>query len=271
MINVISNGDSMTAVMAGAAATTNPTYSLVWEGDGGPANPVGSLNGATAVEMLAGVVGRPREVRSVAIYNGDTAAVVVTVNKKIGSTSYPICKVTLQVDDTLRIDDRGVHVIDSSGMSRIIRTGYKIQVSTRAKVGATAGWTVGAANDLGTIATLAASQTGSTLVLPIDGLHIGDTITAFKINAQVESAGGAVTIDAALRALTNAAADPTDAQIAAMTQVAVTADTAVASEKSGLTEVVTAGKTYYLLITATTALATDIQLLAPELTITKSD
>lgn len=153
----------------------------------------------------------------------------------------------------------------------IVRAGVKRMIGTRAKVGATSGWTVGAANDLGTIATLAASQSGSTLVVYLDGLKIGDTITGFTINAQVESGGGTVTIDAALRALTNVAADPTDAGIGTgMTQVSVTADTAVAQEKTGLTEVVTAGKTYYLLITATTAGSTDIQLLAASITLTET-
>lgn len=152
-----------------------------------------------------------------------------------------------------------------------VRTGYTKQIGTRAKVGGTAGWTVGAANDLGTIATMAAGGTAATLVIPIDGLHIGDTITGFKINAQIESGGNAVTLDASLRALTVAAADPTDAAIGTgITQVSVTADTAVASEKTGLTEVVTSGKTYYLLVTGTTGASTDIQLLAAEITVTTS-
>ncbi len=138
------------------------------------------------------------------------------------------------------------------------------QIGTRAKVGGTAGWVVGAANDLPYVGTMAASQAAGTLVIPIDGLRIGDVITGFKINAQVESAGNAVTIDAALRAVTNVAADPTDALIGAMTQVSVTADTAVASSKTGLSETVTSGKTYYLLITATTLAATDIILQACE-------
>lgn len=136
--------------------------------------------------------------------------------------------------------------------------GESKQIGTRAKVGASAGWVVGAANDLPYVATMAASQTAGTLVLPIDGLRIGDTLTGFKINAQIESAGGAVTLDAALRAVTNVAAEPTDALVGAMTQVAVTADTAVAAEKTGLEEVVTSGKSYYLLLTGTTAAATDI-------------
>jgi hypothetical protein len=118
---------------------------------------------------------------------------------------------------------------------------------------------------------MAASQTAGTLVIPLDNLTVGDTITGFRIVAQVESAGNAVTIDAALRAVTNVAAEPTDAAIGSgMTQVSVIADTAVSQAKTGLTEVVTSGKSYYLLVTATTLGSTDIILQHCEITVTES-
>jgi hypothetical protein len=152
----------------------------------------------------------------------------------------------------------------------IIRTGVTKQVS-RAKVGGAAGWVLGAANNLPYVATMAASQTAGTLVIPLDNLKVGDTITGFRIVAQVESAGNAVTIDAALRAVTNVAAEPTDAAIGSgMTQVSVIADTAVSQAKTGLTEVVTSGKSYYLLVTATTLGSTDIILQHCEITVTES-
>jgi hypothetical protein len=169
---------------------------------------------------------------------------------------------------------KGISTITSATIttltcSNLVRASYTSQVPiSRAKVGAGAGWVVGGADNLPYVATMAASQTAGTLVIPIHGLHIGDTITAFKVIAQVESAGGIVTIDAALRAVTNVAGEPTDASIGAITQVSVTADTAVAQEKTALTEVVTSGKSYYLLITATTAASTDIILQHPELTVT---
>lgn len=147
-----------------------------------------------------------------------------------------------------------------------VADGETRQVGTRGKVGAGAGWVVGAATDLPYLATMAASQTAGTLVVPIDGLRIGDTITAFKIIGQIESGGNAVTLDADLRAVTNVAAEPTDASIGAITQVSATADTAVAAEKTGLSEVVTSGKSYYLLITGTTLGSTDIILQHCEIT-----
>lgn len=151
-----------------------------------------------------------------------------------------------------------------------VRPGIERQIGNRAKAGATAGWSIGAATNLPYMATVAASQTGATLVVPIDMLHVGDTITGFKVVAQIESAGGTVTLDADLRAITNVAAEPTDASIGAITQVSVTADTAVAAEKTGLTEVVAANKTYYALLTATTAASTDIILLGLTVTVTES-
>jgi hypothetical protein len=152
----------------------------------------------------------------------------------------------------------------------VIRTGQVRQINTRAKVGAGAGWAVGGATDNPTLATMAASQSAGTLVVPVDGLKIGDTITAFTINAQIESAGGTVTIDATLRTWTNVAADPTDASLGGITQISVTADTAATATKSALSTVVAAGVTYYILITATTGSSCDIQLLSPTITVTEA-
>jgi hypothetical protein len=134
--------------------------------------------------------------------------------------------------------------------------GRALLVETPPKVGATAGWVVGAANNLGKMATLPASQTGSTLVMPITGLHVGETITGFSINGSIQSAGVAATLTADLRKLTAAAAGATDASIGAMAApLSVTSNTIVSAAnavKTGLSEVVAAGVSYYLLITATT-------------------
>ena len=160
-------------------------------------------------------------------------------------------------------------LLDLNAGSSYARASQERLVGTRAKVGGTAGWTVGAADNLPYMGTVAASQTGATLVVPVDGLKAGETITGFKVVAQIESAGGAVTLDADLRKITNAAAEPTDASVGAITQVSVTADTAVAAEKTGLTEVVAADETFYVLLTATTALTTDIILLGLTVSVTE--
>jgi len=138
--------------------------------------------------------------------------------------------------------------------------------SFNGKPGATAGWSALVAsggNDQWHY-SLPASQTGSTLVIPVNGLNVGDTLTQFWPVGQIESAGGAVTVDVELRKLTAAAADLVDAAIAGITQIAVSADTEMgaAHAKSGLfDDVAGADETYYFLVTATTAAATGISLL----------
>lgn len=150
-----------------------------------------------------------------------------------------------------------------------VRTGQEYQLGMgSAKAGATAGWVVNAAANLYEH-TLPQSQSGSTLVIPISGLKVGSIITAFKIEAQIESAGGAVTLDADLRKLTNVAADPTDASVGSITQVSVTADTKSEATKTGLNDVVAADERFYILVTGTTAASTDIRFLGATVTVTE--
>lgn len=154
--------------------------------------------------------------------------------------------------------------------SSMTRAGQQRLVSSRAKVGGTSGWVIGAADNLGYMATLPASQSGSTLVIPVNGLKVGDTLTAFSLVGQIESAGGTVTVDADLRKHTAAAADPADASVGAITQVSVTADAIISASKASLTEVVAADETFYILVTATTAGSTDIALMGATVTVTEA-
>ena len=134
------------------------------------------------------------------------------------------------------------------------------------QIGATAGFDL--ANDTGT-ATVPASQTASTLTIPITNLKAGDVITAFKVSGQIESGGNIGTVDADLRATTAAAADLTDASIGAIDQVSETADAIVSASKTGLTHTVIAGNSYYVLVTVTTGVAVDLDLQGVEVTVTE--
>lgn len=151
-------------------------------------------------------------------------------------------------------------------MALLQRKTREVVVSGYSKVGATAGWTVGGgAVNIGRLATCPASQTASTLVVPVMGLEVGDVVEGFYLNGQIESASGAVTLDAALRKTTAAAADLTDAAVASMTQISASADTAVNrtnSIKTGFADAVGSDEQFYFLITATTAASTDIDLAA---------
>jgi hypothetical protein len=133
-------------------------------------------------------------------------------------------------------------------------------------VGAAAGWTVRAGAN-SALATCAASQTNGTLVVPIYGLKVGQTITGLSLSGQIESAGNTATVDAALYTTTAAAGDVATAAVtgASITQISVAADTAVTaanSKKDGLATVVTDGVAYFVLLTATTAASTDVVLSA---------
>lgn len=149
------------------------------------------------------------------------------------------------------------------------RTGQEYQITGTPKVGGTAGWVVAGATNLAE-ATLPASQTGAKLICPIRGLKVGWIITALKLEMQIESAGGTVTVDCDIRTLTNVAADPTDASVATFTQLSVTADTKVEMTKTGLSLTIAADVWPYLVITATTAASTDIRLLGGTVTVTEN-
>ncbi len=135
--------------------------------------------------------------------------------------------------------------------------------------GAGAGWVVTGANN--GRATLPAGQSAATLVIRLTGLHVGDTITAFTMGGQVESAGNTATLDATLYKNVAAAGDITQTDIGAITQVSVTADAIVSASKTLDTpEVIAADETFYILVTGTTAAATDFDLQGAKLTITGS-
>lgn len=155
----------------------------------------------------------------------------------------------------------------------MVRSSVRTVVNGFCKVGGTAGWVVGGgAVNTGLMATCPASQTGSKLVVPLTGVvNVGDTITGIHLVGQIESGGNAVTLDVDLRKMTAAAADVTDASVATMTQLSVSADTIISSSNaaiSGQTEVAGADETFYLVITATTGASTDIALQGVVVTLT---
>jgi hypothetical protein len=155
------------------------------------------------------------------------------------------------------------------------RAGILRKASGRPKVGATAGWVVAATNNQNRLATLPASQTGATLVVPLDGLQVGDTITAFTVMANIQAAGNTGTLTADLRAMTNAAAGASDASIAAFAAPLSTTANLLINESNGrrelpTPEVVARNKHYYLLITSTTGASVTQEFIDAELELTTS-
>ncbi len=114
---VLSYGESLKAVMSGAAATTNPIAFTEWTERGQDGQTSTSLSGVTAV-TLATPSGNSnnRRVQAVSIYNLDTAAVTITLSwTSTAAVSSTLCVVTLQAGDTLTLDQGGLRVMDTSG------------------------------------------------------------------------------------------------------------------------------------------------------------
>ncbi|MDD5010490.1 MAG: hypothetical protein PHQ00_00030 [Phycisphaerae bacterium] len=154
----------------------------------------------------------------------------------------------------------------------VIRTGQQyVQTIGYCKVGSTGGWVVPAAADAAHLATLPQSQTASTLVIPINiPLKVGYTITAWTINGQIDSGGNTATLDAKLYKHTEATAGFANAAIGSgMAQLSKTADYKVVEGESGLSEVVAADESYYLLVTGTTAATTDIEIAGITVTVSE--
>lgn len=137
-----------------------------------------------------------------------------------------------------------------------------INAAVNSKPGTTSGFLNAAADNI-SLVTCPASKTGSTLVIPIPRLREGDVIVGFHLVGQIESGGNHATVDASLRKHVAAAADVTDGLVAAITQLDVTADAIMSDAntlKEGLGELVQIDESYYVLVTVTTAAATDIAL-----------
>lgn len=142
-----------------------------------------------------------------------------------------------------------------------------------AKAGATAGWTVAAAADAA-LATLAAGQTNATLIIPIDGLNVGDVVTGVAPLGQIEGTSGNIAVLAMdVRKQTTVAADHTDVSIGTGNTGNITADTALSGTTGGntsLSETIAAGETIYAKLTGTTATATDIAVSGLLVTLTRA-
>lgn len=177
------------------------------------------------------------------------------------------------VPEAAIIDADGATLFDAvdGSITPIIRTSQKYIIAAGAKVGGTSGGVVDAANDKGSLMTVAASQTAATMVIKIPYLKVGWTITGIGIVGQLESATNVVTVDCILRAQTAVASDNTDAAIGSgITQVSKTADYLIDDEETGLTEVVVDTKGYYILVTVTTGASTDVDILNVSYTVTEA-
>lgn len=155
----------------------------------------------------------------------------------------------------------------------INRVGRKIVVPVggNAKIGATAGWSITGADTY--TAALPQSQTSSTLLIPVNGLEVGDTITDVAVHGKVTSAGNNVTLISSVRKLTATSGAITDVELGTDNIGTVTADALIGASNlkvTGLTEVMAGGESIYVLLTGTTAASTDIDISSLTVTVTRS-
>lgn len=222
----------------------------------------GESTGALEVDLATGNsnktvnLGTGTGVSTINIATGGTGAKTITIGDaaSTGTTN-------------IKAGSGGINMTGS-----VIRTAQQyVQTISYCKVGTTAGWAVPAASDAAHVAALPQSQTASTLIIPITiPLKVGYTITGWTINGQIDSGGNAATLDARLYKHTEATTGYANAAIGSgMTQLSKTADYKVVEGESGLSEVVAADESYYLLVTGTTAATTDIEIAGITVTVSE--
>jgi hypothetical protein len=105
MLVLDTTSKSITIVMSGAAATTNPSFTAAYADNNGTTFTEGAndgvLNGTTAVTVVAAPAASTRRIiNTITVENNDTAAVTITVGYLNTASTRVIVKVTLQVGDT---------------------------------------------------------------------------------------------------------------------------------------------------------------------------
>lgn len=116
-----STSASIQVAMSGAAATTNPTYTVAYADNNGTtftegANR-GALNGSTDVTVVANPSsGYRRVVKDLTLYNGDTAPVTIFIKYDVSATQRTIAKLTLAVGDTWNFNG----AYDSNGQLKTV-------------------------------------------------------------------------------------------------------------------------------------------------------
>jgi hypothetical protein len=126
-----------------------------------------------------------------------------------------------------------------------------------AKVGATAGWVVGAATDVSKIATLPKNCANATLVVPLFGFKRGDRLVGAHLLGSLQAGNNnntSIALD--IRMMTSGANGAANSSLLGTgANLTVTGNTAMDQSNTktyGFDHMSVAGETYYALITATT-------------------
>jgi len=165
------------AVMSGAAATSNPEFTVAYADSTSSTLTEGAsdgaLNGTTAVTLVSSPGSSTRRVvKWITIQNKDTAAVTVTLtyNNSSGSTSRQIAKVTLAANDTWTTDG----VYDASGNLKTVPGSVNLATQVTGTLLVANGGT-GVTTSTGSGNTVL--STSPTLVTPILGTPTSGTLS----------------------------------------------------------------------------------------------
>ena len=165
------------AVMSGAAATSNPEFTVAYADSTSSTLTEGAsdgaLNGTTAVTLVSSPGSSTRRVvKWITIQNKDTAAVTVTLtyNNSSGSTSRQIAKVTLAANDTWTTDG----VYDASGNLKTVPGSVNLATQVTGTLPVANGGT-GVTTSTGSGNTVL--STSPTLVTPVLGTPTSGTLS----------------------------------------------------------------------------------------------
>jgi hypothetical protein len=114
----VASTQSLEVVLGGAKATSDCPFSAtgVNSTDASVYANNGTTNGVTAVTIIAAPASGYRLLKSLLVYNADTAAVAITVRIKQSSTYYTLCSISLASGYLLQYaPESGFTTIDASG------------------------------------------------------------------------------------------------------------------------------------------------------------
>lgn len=169
----------------------------------------------------------------------------------------------------LKFTESGVEIPTLTGTKDVVKV-----IASGGKVGATSGWSL-SGSDIGSIGNLPSDHTGSTLVIPLSGLRIGDVVSGFYLIGQMSSDAGTGTIDATLKLASMLSDEVTTSSLGSMTQLTTNAtdiklSSSNASKSLSANHTLATDEELFLIVTGTTQSNNQINLEGIGLNITES-
>lgn len=190
---------SMVVALAGAAATTEPSWISSWEDAVAVGTDFGVTTGATEVTIVPAPSEQAtgtRKLASFSLYNRDTAAVVVTVTYRdsIGPSSHILQSITLQAGESMIYEQNsGWSGLDTNGNTKVASNNVNVStalsmatVASSAASNATVSVsTASSANSRNSLSVSAASSAASLGVLGSSqaaSMHAAFSVAASSID-----------------------------------------------------------------------------------------